>query len=513
VSAPGSLSDSTGAAPSRFGRYRLLRRIGKGGMAEIFLAVMEGPSGFRRRCVVKRIRPDKARSQYFSQMFVDEARITAALHHPNIVQVYEFGEIGELYFLTMEYLDGKNLATVLDSLAARQQRMPVAMATHIAQQIARGLHHAHTVRDDDGRPLQVVHRDMSPTNVMLLRTGDVKVLDFGVAEADSTVKEGDTVAGRVKGKLSYMAPEQHSGRNVDARADIFALGVILWEMLTGDVLFSGENNVMRSRLILNGDATAPSELRPGLPRALDDIVLRCLAPMPAGRYSSANALAEVLGAVLQSHPFDTADLARLVEVVAAEPETGDSAEQAAFQAELSAPQSPGVIAAAEVTASERRPPRRGEGALPESATSTSASVEVTVASPHPLLPASSAVPGRASRPAGPPEEWTPVLELAPAPRWTRPWVLGSLAATAVVVTALVLFLPRSPAPLVPLPAPALATQVAQLPPPPAPPPPQPGPAAEPAAEVKTPTPRSHRSGGHASRSRRNSRHASSRRGN
>jgi serine/threonine-protein kinase len=302
----------------QYGRYRLLNRIGKGGMAEVFLASMEGAQGFRRRCVVKRIRPDKAKSQYFAQMFVDEARITAALHHPNIVQVYEFGEIGNLYFLTMEYLDGKNLGSVLDALNARERLMAPAMATYIAQQVARGLHYAHALTDAEGRPLGVIHRDISPSNIMLLRTGEVKILDFGVAKAERALKEGATVVGKVKGKLSYMSPEQHSGDAIDQRADVFSVGVILWEMLTGEMLFGGPERRERSKRLLRGEPPPPSEVRRELPVALDAIVLKCLQLAPEDRYATAGELADDLGTAVRQALFDANDLVRLLNDVCGE---------------------------------------------------------------------------------------------------------------------------------------------------------------------------------------------------
>jgi serine/threonine protein kinase len=311
-------SDPTGEPPaedavgSLFGRYRLLRRIGKGGMAEAFLAVQEGPKGFRRKCVVKRIRPEKAASTYFTQMFVDEARITAALHHPNIVQVYEFGEVGDLYFLSMEYLDGRNLGALLDGLHSRGLLMPINMAAHIARQVARALHYAHTATDDEGARLGVIHRDVSPTNIMLLRTGEVKLLDFGVAKAERTLKQGATVVGKVKGKLSYMSPEQHSGKTVDLRADIFSLGVMLWEMLTGELLFAGARGGERSRKMMRGEVPVPSTLRTKVTPALDAIVLRCLRVNADERYPSAGALADALGDFVRPSLFDPTELAALV---------------------------------------------------------------------------------------------------------------------------------------------------------------------------------------------------------
>lgn len=306
----------TAEGDTLFGRYRLRQRIGKGGMAEVFLATMEGARGFRRRCVVKRIRPDKAKSNYFVQMFTDEARITAALHHPNIVQVYDYGEIDNLCYLTMEYLDGATLGATLDSFHEREQSMPLEVAAHVAQQIARGLHYAHTLTDHDGIPLGVIHRDISPSNVMLLRSGEVKILDFGVAQAESALKQGATVVGRVKGKLAYMAPEQHAASQMDARADVFSIGVLLWEMLTGDYLFSGERAADHSRELTHGTVQAPSVLRADVPAVLDAIVLRCLQLNPEDRFSSAEALAAALGDYVRQAMFDPDTLAKVVSEVA-----------------------------------------------------------------------------------------------------------------------------------------------------------------------------------------------------
>jgi serine/threonine-protein kinase len=407
-----------GEVAESFGRYRLLRRIGKGGMAEAFLAVQEGPKGFRRKCVVKRIRPDKAGSTYFAQMFVDEARITAALHHPNIVQVYEFGEVGNLYFLAMEYLDGRNLGALLDGLHDKGLLMPINMAAHIARQVARALHYAHHLTGDDGAELGVIHRDVSPTNVMLLRTGEVKLLDFGVAKADQTLKQGATVVGKVKGKLSYMAPEQHSGKAVDLRADIFSLGVMLWEMLTGQLLFSGERGGERSRKAMRGEVPAPSTLRSKVTPALDAIVLCCLKVKPEDRFPSAGALADALGDFVRPSLFDPTELAALVTDY-----PGDDPDEPSSEAAR-----PEAVQAVDSHAILTREDARGEHTddLLMAATTARERVRpilVTAPVPAPL----SVTP-------------TPVLPPAPAPSLRRFWPL--LAVLAVAAVAAVLAIPR-----------------------------------------------------------------------
>ncbi len=221
----------------RFGDYRLLRRLGKGGMAEVFLARRRGAVGFEKTLVVKRILPQLAGDPSFVKMFIDEAKLSAELHHPNIVEVYDLGEIDGRLYIAMEYVAGKNLHEVLRAAAAAAAPLEWTMAAHLARETARALHHAHEHRSPGGAPLSVIHRDVSPSNVMVGHDGVVKLLDFGIAKA--AVQSGDegTRTGTVKGKFSYMAPEQLDGLRVDRRADVFALGVLLWELATGVRLF------------------------------------------------------------------------------------------------------------------------------------------------------------------------------------------------------------------------------------------------------------------------------------
>ena len=416
ISSSAPVSDESGEG-SLFGRYRLIRRIGRGGMAEAFLAVLEGPKGFRRKCVVKRIRPDKAASTYFTQMFVDEARITAALHHSNIVQIYEFGEVGNLYFLAMEYLDGRSLAALLDGLHARGLLMPVNMAAHIARQVARGLHYAHNLTDEQGVGLGVIHRDVSPTNIMLLRTGEVKILDFGVAKAERALKQGATVVGKVKGKLSYMAPEQHSGKAVDQRADVFALGVMLWEMLTGELLFSGDKGGERSRKLMRGEVAAPSVLRSKVSPALDAIVLKCLKVKPEDRFPSAGALADELGAFVRPSLFDPIELAALI---TDQPTEDDQREPSS---EAAAPSAPVVVDSHAVLTREEAPVEHTDDALMAATTARERMRPVLLPAPAP--PSAEEITQRDTPPPQP--AFAPML--APQPR--RMWPVAVVLAAAV----------------------------------------------------------------------------------
>ncbi len=213
------------------GKYQLLDRIGTGGMAEVHLARVVGAAGFEKLVVVKRLLPALAEEQDYVTQFIDEARLAAAFSHANIVSTFDFGEADGSYFIAMEYVEGKNLRRLQDVLARRARSLPEPVAIHIASELCRGLEYAHTAKDKDGKPLSVVHRDVSPQNVVVSYAGDVKVLDFGIAK--SSAKEFKTTAGIVKGKLRYMSPEQVMNEPIDGRSDLFAAGVILWELVFG----------------------------------------------------------------------------------------------------------------------------------------------------------------------------------------------------------------------------------------------------------------------------------------
>jgi serine/threonine protein kinase len=321
-SAPVAKPASDQAAPAqgdasleRYGRYQLIECIGKGGMAEVFRAVTEGAGGFRRVFVIKRIRPEKSDSPEFIRMFCDEARICALLSHPSIVQVYDFGQIGGSYFLAMEYLRGKDLSTVMRALRAGHAAMPPAVAAYVAREIALGLHHAHTAVAVRGQRVQIVHRDVTPSNIMLLRAGGVKILDFGIAKAAANVKpQLDTGGGRVKGKLAYLSPEQvRAAPEIDGRSDVFSLGVVLWEMLTGQRLFTAENEFQTMRNVLMRPVPPPSSLRAGVPAGLDAIVARALERERGRRYQTAQALAEDLERFLHDVPCALQAIPRLLQ--------------------------------------------------------------------------------------------------------------------------------------------------------------------------------------------------------
>lgn len=277
--------------PERYGRYVLLEKIGQGGMAEVFRAVARGTQGFQRVLVVKRILPEMSRDPRFVQMFIDEAKICALISHPNVVQVYEFGRLADTHFLTMEYVHGRNLSAVMEKLAVDNELPPADVICEVARQTCLGLHHAHMMTGTDGNPLQIIHRDVTPANIMLGFNGAVKVLDFGIARAAEEVKETKTQAGAVKGKVAYLAPEQIHRRPVDHRIDVFALGVVLHECLTGQRLFKADHPLAAMKAILEMPVPPPSSINAGVTPKVDAIVARALARDPDLRYSSCKAMA------------------------------------------------------------------------------------------------------------------------------------------------------------------------------------------------------------------------------
>ncbi|HEY7370564.1 MAG TPA: serine/threonine-protein kinase [Polyangia bacterium] len=275
----------------RLGRYQIIGRLATGGMAEVYLALSGDLPGFRTLVVVKRILPHLASNAQFIRMFLDEARLAALLDHPNIVRIIEVGHDGEDYFLVMELVQGKPLSAVLRK-AARERRPPTpALTSYLISQAAHGLAYAHTLTDGDGRPLGVVHRDVSPQNVLLSFEGGVKMIDFGVARAFGRVAH--TSPGGLKGKIDYMSPEQASAEEVDHRADVFALGVVLWEALTGRRLFRRETELATMRAIVDDPIPHPSEMV-SLPAELDAIVMRALRKRKDARFASASEMASAL---------------------------------------------------------------------------------------------------------------------------------------------------------------------------------------------------------------------------
>jgi TonB family protein len=280
----------------RFGQYTLLERIAVGGMAEVWKARMRGVEGFQKTVAIKRILPHMTDNAEFVGMFIDEAKLAAQLSHPNIVHIYDLGKMGRDYYIAMEYVDGKDLRSLLNSARRKGQLLPLGLGLLIASRVASALDYAHRKRDFEDREMGLVHRDVSPQNVLLTAEGDVKLCDFGIAKAVS--KASQTQMGALKGKLQYMSPEQAWGRPVDARSDLFSLGAVLFEMVTGERLFTGESEMSVLESVRQGQTRTPRQVDPSIPRQVDEIVARALAIEPKDRFQSAGEMKQALEAAL-----------------------------------------------------------------------------------------------------------------------------------------------------------------------------------------------------------------------
>ncbi|RKH10503.1 serine/threonine protein kinase, partial [Corallococcus sp. CA053C] len=278
--------------PLRFGPYTLVRRIGAGGMGEVFLAREEG---VHRAVVVKKVLPGLLENRQFVGRFRDEARVVVRLTHPNIARVYAMGEVDGQLFLAMEYVQGKTLSRLAYRLRQRQRMMPLGPLLQLGQRLCEGLQYAHDATDEQGHPLHLVHRDLSPANVCVSYAGEVKIIDFGAAQ--STLKEQQTAPRVVIGNLTYMAPEQARKRTVDRRADVYAAGVVLWEMFAWKPLSQRGDPLERWRRAAYPQWEPAGRYRADLPRAVDAFLVRALAAEPNDRFPSAAAMGEALAAL------------------------------------------------------------------------------------------------------------------------------------------------------------------------------------------------------------------------
>ncbi len=296
--------------PEKLGRYQLLALLATGGMAEIYLARQTGIKGFERLVVVKRILPHLARKERFVEMFLDEARIAAQLSHPNIVQIFDLGHEDGEYYIAMEYLEGESLGYLVHEARASGHSLPSQLAAAIVAQVCDGLDYAHKLKDENGKPLKIVHRDVSPHNIIVLFSGGVKLVDFGIARAAS--QSHQTQAGTRKGKLTYMPPEQYMSNPVDARSDVFSLGAVMWELLTRRRLFKRENEAAVIQAILNEPVPEVREIRPDLTPDLAAVAMRALRRDPAERFQDAGEM----GAAIRESLRATGAAAGMPEIAA-----------------------------------------------------------------------------------------------------------------------------------------------------------------------------------------------------
>jgi serine/threonine protein kinase len=292
-------------------RYRVVEKLESGGMAEVFRAESEGLQGFRKQVAIKRVLPHLSEKKKFISMFLDEARLSAQLSHSNCVQVFDIGVGDNAYFIVMEFVDGANLKAIAESIKKQNKEFPVAYAVFIALEICKGLAYAHELKDPvNGSDLHIVHRDMSPPNVLVTKYGEIKIVDFGLAKANSQLEKSEP--GIIKGKFSYLSPEAAMGQDVDHRTDIFAVGIILWELLAGQRLFLGETDFQTVKKVQQANV---STLNKKVTPELEKILNKALARDPNVRYRTARELGVDLSKLLfkLGQPVSTFDIAQLVQ--------------------------------------------------------------------------------------------------------------------------------------------------------------------------------------------------------
>jgi serine/threonine protein kinase len=288
MGATDSRSSFNALLPEQFGKYSLLGHLATGGMAEVWLARQLGMQGFEKIVVIKRARPELSDAET-TELFLDEARLVATLEHPNIAQVYEIGSVNGSYFFVMEYVDGADLRRVIETAIAKRHAIALADALYIIIHVCTALHYAHEKRDLEGRPLKLIHRDVSPSNVLISHDGAIKVCDFGIAKAHNRKTE-DTQNGVLKGKFSYMSPEQCSSKPIDRRSDVFSLGILLYELSTLTKLFRGTSDFALLQQIVEKPIPPPSSRVRRYPPELEQIVMKALSKDPTQRYPTAQAL-------------------------------------------------------------------------------------------------------------------------------------------------------------------------------------------------------------------------------
>jgi eukaryotic-like serine/threonine-protein kinase len=293
-------------------RYRVVEELESGGMAEVFRAESEGLQGFKKQVAIKRVLPHLSEKKKFISMFLDEARLSAHLSHSNCVQVFDIGVGDNAYFIVMEFVDGANLKTIAESIRKQGNDFPVAYAVFIAHEICKGLSYAHELRDPQGVDLHIVHRDMSPPNVLITKFGEIKIVDFGLAKANSQLERSEP--GIIKGKFSYLSPEAALGQDVDARTDIFAVGIILWELLAGQRLFLGETDFQTVKKVQQAVIPPASQYNKNVKPELEKILAKTLARDPNNRYQTARELGKDLSKYLYTlgQAVSTFDIEHLV---------------------------------------------------------------------------------------------------------------------------------------------------------------------------------------------------------
>jgi serine/threonine protein kinase len=450
-----------------FGRYEVIKHLAQGGMAEVFLARATGIEGFERHVVIKRIRAEQARDKSHVQMFLDEARLAASLHHHNIVQVHDIGEEQGEYFFVMEYVHGEDVRKLLTQVSSRGERVPLEHVLTIVTAAAAGLHHAHEQCGPNRAPLGIVHRDVSPANILVGYDGGVKVADFGVAKA--THRTFETESGARKGKVAYMSPEQCVGLPVDRRSDVFSLGIVLYESLTVRRLFKDDNDFLTMTAIVQAQIPPLSTPWPEVPPALEAIVMKALSPSPDDRYATADHLRLALeqfaaNTGLRTSTTALADYMKTQFGRRAEPWlVEDDAPEIELSIDFDGSGSGIVHAPEDATHSLAVPP----GIVPPP------TAPLALARGKALTGATRAIESRSSRFEAAPRTASPasVVLARPVRRWWR-WIAGGVGAVVASAAAISLLLASSdkPAPAPPAVVQPVVVQPVVPPTPSAPPP-------------------------------------------
>jgi TonB family protein len=416
------------SSPGAFGRYQLLEKIGAGGMAEVFKARMKGEQGFEKIVAIKRIVPHMASNAEFVTMFVDEAKLAAQLNHNNITHIYDLGKVDAWHYIAMEYVEGKDLRTLLKLGKERGFPLPAELALFIAAKIANALDYAHRRPAPDGSELNLVHRDVSPQNILISDEGDIKLCDFGIAKAASKVST--TMSGALKGKLQYMSPEQAWGKRVDRRSDIFSLGSVLYEMLTGAPLFEGDTDMSVLESVREGEVAPPTSRGVEVPKRVDQIVLKALAKNPQERYQNASEFEKDLHAVLYTYQPSPgpADLAIYMHRLLEAPQASDAEIEAAFDAARDMPRP-----AAPPALPSEVPQRKGRGLV-----IAKASGEVT----RPSIPTPVPLPTPATRRAVGEGAAAHALPAAGESKKSRAGLVAGIAIAAAVLAVAALYVTK-----------------------------------------------------------------------
>ncbi len=487
------------------GKYVIKRKLAEGGMAEIYLATSTGPEGFEKEVVIKRVRSFLSDDEGFVRMFIAEARLASQLNHANVVQIFDFDKHEDSYYLAMEYVRGCSLWELRKRCREKGVTVPPVLVAHIGAQVAAGLHYAHRLKGADGDSLHLVHRDVTPHNVLLSLDGAVKLTDFGIAKAGNKL----TQPGMLKGKFAYMSPEQARGEEVDARTDVFALGVVLWEMLTGGRLFDGDSEIAVLRAVQESVIASPARLNPDVPAELDEVVSIALERDPEARFQSAGELERALAGCVLRHArsVDDTDVGTFVRQVLDVPLTLMERSQRSARVRSRTGEMP---SAAAPTHERVAAPGESTAVLRPSAASSGRNRPVREAPPEESLvsastlvlprdrPAPSESPPAAAATSAPAEQGSApksaapmrVAQVLPAVASTEAaapakrggkglWVGVSVGALLLIGGAAAVLLPKQPEPSTPAAGPTATAAPQKVSAPPAklevPPPPSPGP--------------------------------------